>query len=133
METNYFKILFNFINGLRKYRWFHIAIVVEIFILLYDICMLIVLLPYIDDLEVQISLILLTYLFSSFFAIIIFIILLLIILLLKCLFKNINNTKSKFLLYSPIYTPFFFLGILCLFLFLLGFFLYIYLTISLLQ
>lgn len=130
METNYFKILFNFINGLRKYRWFHIAIVVEIFILLYDICMLIVLLPYIDDLEVQISLILLTYLFSSFFAIIIFIILLLIILLLKCLFKNINNTKSKFLLYSPIYTPFFFLGILCLFLFLLGFFLYIYLTIS---
>ncbi len=130
MKTNYFKILFNFINGLRKYRWFHIAIVVEIFILLYDICMLIVLLPYIDDLEVQISLILLTYLFSSFFAIIIFIILLLIILLLKCLFKNINNTKSKFLLYSPIYTPFFFLGILCLFLFLLGFFLYIYLTIS---
>jgi len=29
METNYFKIIFNYINGLRKYRWFHIAICIE--------------------------------------------------------------------------------------------------------
>lgn len=125
MIGEYIKIIFNYINSLKKYRWFHITIFVEFCILLYDIFMLTVLLPSLNDLKAEISLLLLTYIFSSFFAVVINVILLIIILLLSIVFKNINKTKSEFLLRSRIYTPFFFLGIFGMFFFLLGFYVYI--------
>lgn len=125
MNRKYVEILFNHINRLRKYRWLHIAVFIEYCILIYDTCMLTILYPHINDLKIQVALFLLTYIFSSFFAVSIIVFLLIIFLLLKYLFKNINKTKSKFLLYSPIYTPFFFFGLLCMLFFFFGFVLYL--------
>ena len=112
METNYFKIIFNYINGLRKYRWFHIAICIEFVFLVIALLIHIALSENIDELSLMVSMTFIEYTILSLYIVLALACLFILFLLIRIIFKNINKTRSKFLLYSPIYTPFFFIGIL---------------------
>ena len=110
--------MLDYINGLRKYRWLHIAVIIHMILFLM----------------ILIDFILFTFGFKSmitgnltwgFFGFIITVYLLevpiacllilifIIMQILKPFFKNVNIVKNNFLLHSHLYTPFFTIGVLC--------------------
>ena len=112
MVRKYIKIMLDYINGLRKYRWLHIAVFGQL--LLITFLLLIISPAFIDITEngfyVSLMLLFMCYLDTCF--IIALICIVSIFQLLKTRFKDINITKSMFLLYNPIYTPFYIIGLL---------------------
>lgn len=112
MIRKYIKIIFDYINGLRKYRWLHIAVFIQLLLIIFSLT--IISPAFIDITENGFYISIILSLMCYFDACFIFVLICIfsIFQLLKFRFKGINITKNKFLLYSPAYTPFFLIGLI---------------------